>query len=236
MHCVTLHTDEGVEVRTAKRVAFAAGHQHQFIRVPRTYPLELVTEGTRIGDAMNAFHHTQPLYLRSIIQQHQTSTMLNGWIPLDALAGKYLPRVAPSCLIQRLRPPALAGAAQFQPAESFIDDFRVAPIGKLVSVARPRVERVRVLPQTGACGRQRELFRAITMRFTSWRLAMSVSIDVRPHSRVSRITSEGYRADNEVIDAFLASPAPLQPSRPSMRHRQAHREAARIPPPQPECP
>ena len=87
-----MHEHPGYEVQTAQRVAKALGHEHEFVPLPASYPLELVAEGSLIGDGMNAFHHAQALYLAETLAKRGVDLLLNG-LTLDTLLSDFaLPR------------------------------------------------------------------------------------------------------------------------------------------------
>jgi hypothetical protein len=76
--CMTMHAYEGREVRTARSAARRLGHDHRFHRLPDSFPLELVTQGSLIADGRNAFIHAQALYLEHLLQDEGVDAALTG--------------------------------------------------------------------------------------------------------------------------------------------------------------
>jgi len=94
--CLTMHTHEGPEVQTARRVARALDYPHQFVRLPASFPRELVTAGSLIGDGMHSFRHAQGQYLADTLAQHGTQAILTGCCMGAVMGGQPpLPRPRP---------------------------------------------------------------------------------------------------------------------------------------------
>jgi asparagine synthetase B (glutamine-hydrolysing) len=78
LRCATLHTSEGYEVMTARRVATLLGHRHRFVCVPPEHPMELLEAGPLIGDATHVYHSAQVLTLSDWVREEGIRVMLTG--------------------------------------------------------------------------------------------------------------------------------------------------------------
>ncbi|MGD8239546.1 MAG: asparagine synthase-related protein [Armatimonadota bacterium] len=115
--CLTLHKHPGYEVRVARRVADALGCEHQLVQLPVTYPLERVTDGALLSDAMAAFHHAQPLYMADLLAERGTDALLSGKYLEPVLSDRVLARRRWNVLGRRWRLPILVPEQHFDLAQ-----------------------------------------------------------------------------------------------------------------------
>jgi hypothetical protein len=218
--CLTLHAHPGYEVQTARRVAEALGYEHQFVPLPASFPLELVTEGSLIGDGMNGFRHAQGLYLTETLRAREVGAVLNG-ASLEVLLSEFLlPRrhwrlSGRECIVPWLEPEERLDVARTMwQTWSLADEPTVRRLVKrdrLDEAAGPAFERIEAFLSTLEGGATDPyLLHAFTLladtSCSPYYLNLQAVDRLAPTLRVA--------ADTELIDLFFTIPP---------RHRLAHR-------------
>lgn len=226
--CMTIHASRGLEVSLASRIAATLGYSHEFVPVSADYPLELVTVGTLLGEAINSFHHAQGWLTRPVAAREQLSLTVIG-DSLDVFfSGVFLPSGRGRGLA-RLLPPRLPHPEAYAPAASWVE--KICPAAKdalydslLRGCSAQDVKRgtIEALARIGAADAvyARSNHDAIALfrlrNFSKGRTHLNVSC-LRRHTQAG---VPGY--DNEIVDAFLALPPPHR------YHSRAYTRAIRI--------
>jgi hypothetical protein len=213
--CMTMHTCRASEVSLASRIAQALGYPHHFIQLGESYPLELVTVGSLIGDGMFSFHHAQSWLTRPLVEQHDLSLLLNGYNLDGFFSGEFLPRNNKGGW-RRLLPPALPPASTRDPASDFLEKFRTAPEAWLdrvfldCSAAEVKRGSGQTIAQAAA---EMDGYALSKHDVTSWLPQANIAKlnSVLNVSSMGRFADEGIPVyDNELVTAFLALPPAYQ--------------------------
>jgi len=208
--CATIHRTRALEVSLAARIAGALGHCHHFLQVSPRYPLELLTPGTLIGDAMHAFHHAQGLLAGPLIEREGLTMMLTGCF-LDGLFQGDSTASGNSHGLS-LSPP-LRGAPDFaDPVEYLLNNYQTASDAVLDTVlphgSAPEVKQANRETMSRMAADARPY--AVTNYDLVGLLKLLNVSKTRCHLNVSapgRLADEGVLAfDNEAFAAFLALP------------------------------
>jgi len=211
--CVTMHTEEGYEVATARNVANALDYEHAFVKLPKTFPLGLLQEDAVIGDGMYIYTNAQALTLRNALYDRDVDRLLNGMMLDVCFGGLFLPARRWALFGRKLRLPLLVSPNDFEVSDDFVERHQTAGVETLDLVLGPRLT-----------GQVMELVEARVAKSVShhpatvqskydvvdWLEALCNVVKQADYLNVlaiDRLVSAAIPAyDNEVIDAFLATP------------------------------
>ena len=211
--CMTMHSDEGYEVATARRVAKALGYQHMFVKLRDTYPLELLEGGSLIGDGMHEFYHAQPLSLRELLRTHNVDILLNGWGLEFYFSGRYLPARTLEVCGKKCTLPVPVSPDGFSVSDHIIRYWQ-AGTGESLSLALDSYSEREIIHglQARLDNIVSEYASNVQSKYDAvdWIIAPSNMAKYPSYSHVfcvDWLVPAGMPAhDNEVIDAFLATP------------------------------
>jgi asparagine synthetase B (glutamine-hydrolysing) len=134
--CMTMHRQECYEVRTARQVAEVTGHEHCFVHLDRSFPLELLREGSIIGDGMHLFANAQALAMWGVLRERGIDRLLNGWSMDVHFSGLCLPAKTMNLGVMELSLPALADIGESDLATNFVAAHRTGSLPALDALLR----------------------------------------------------------------------------------------------------
>lgn len=224
LHCMTMHSEEYMpDLRSAHQTASALHFEHEFIRLPETYPLELLTEGTMIGDGMHPFHHAQGLYLRHAIADGSPQLLLNGYAVDLYFQGGEMPRPDTRTLKRLAGPARMVAESELNPVECLLR-HSASGSDPWAGIAQGNAD----APDAGLRSRAHAAAADLT-GMAAGPHDLADLLVIRNSSKcyshlnlltMARLTGEGLPAwDNEITDAWLSTP-------PHQRYRyRAYRRA-----------
>ncbi len=211
--CMTMHQQECYEVGTAQKVASALDSEHVFVRLPKTFPLELLKEGSLIGDGMYIYANAQPLMLRNLLRTRGIDRLLNGMILDVYFSGLCLPARTVTLGRRELPLPLLVSPNNLNVCDHFIKGHQTGSVNTLDVLFGP-----------GATSEVLELIEARVANVISqhqeivqskydavdWLEALGNAVGQADYLHVlaiDRLVPAAIPAhDSEVIDAFLSTP------------------------------
>lgn len=240
LHCMTMHSEDYMpDVRSARRVASMLRLRHEFIRLPETYPLELLSEGSLLGDGMYPFHHAQGLYLRHALAQSGPQVLLNGYAVDLYFQGGEMPRAAATLWSRLTGPPHLIPAERVDPVAGLLQHAASDSASSIGVVGRRAEEAGRVLASRANDIAAGLASMALGPHDLTELLVIRNAAKCYAHLHLramARLTGEGLPAwDNEIIDVWLLTPPPSAVQVPRLppghcAHRSTHGAD-----PQPRC-
>ncbi len=211
--CMTMHQQECYEVATAGKVATALDSEHVFVRLPKTFPLELLKDGSLIGDGMYIYANAQSLMLRNLLGTRGIDRLLNGMMLDVYFSGLCLPARTVTLGRRQLPLPLLVSPKNLNVCDHFIKAHQTGTADTLDVMFGP-----------GATSEVIELIEARVANVISqheetvqseydavdWLEALGNAVRQADYLHVlaiDRLVPAAIPAhDNEVIDAFLSTP------------------------------